>query len=42
MAEEYWLLLMNRPELLPFSSLFMEKISLPADKNNIAFTFSEK
>ena len=33
-------ILQTGDELLPFSSLFMEKISLPADKNNIAFTFS--
>ena len=33
-------ILQTGDELLPFSSSFMEKISLPADKNNIAFTFS--
>ena len=32
-------ILQTGDELLPFSSSFMEKISLPADKNNIAFTF---
>ena len=33
-------ILQTGDELLPFPSSFMEKISLPADKNNIAFTFS--